>query len=88
MAIPTNQKKPVLQHDEIEFTAKMLFQTFGTLVLNTKQTAEALGQAEITLKINRANGTGIPYIKLGDRAIRYQVTEIAKYLANNTMAVM
>lgn len=73
--------------NETEFTAKLLFNKYNTLLLDTIQAAETIGQAPITLKINRANATGIPYIKLG-KSIRYNVYDIAKYLANNTMAVI
>lgn len=79
-------KTNATHRDDLEFTAKELFNQFETLVLDTKQTSLATNQSVITLKVNRANATGIPYIKLG-KSVRYHVLEIAKYLSNNTMAV-
>lgn len=67
------------QYEEITFMAKILFERFGSVALDTKQVAEAIGRSEIALKQDRANGVGIPYSKIGC-LVKYQVTEIAKYL--------
>jgi hypothetical protein len=71
------------KQDEIAVMAKMLFEKYGVVAMDTKQTAEAIGQAEITLKQNRANAIGLQFVKLG-ASVRYSVMEIAKYMIERT----
>jgi hypothetical protein len=71
------------KQDEIATMARMLFDKYGVVALDTKQAAEAMGQAEVTLKQNRANAMGLQFVKLG-ASVRYSVMEIAKYLIERT----
>ncbi|PHM16465.1 MAG: hypothetical protein CJD30_11405 [Sulfuricurvum sp. PD_MW2] len=74
------------QSDEIKMVSHMLFQQYGALVLDTKQVASILGIAEITLKQNRGNGIGLPYVKVG-KSVKYKIIDIANFLFKNTMKV-
>lgn len=75
------------QYDEITFVAKMLFEKFGAVALDTKQVAEAIGRSEISLKQDRSNGIGIPFSKLGS-LVKYSTIEIAKYLVSTQQKTM
>jgi len=73
-------------HNEIELLSKLLFDKYGQIVLDTKQTAEVVGKSVIALKTDRINGTGIPYSKMG-RLIRYTLTDVAQYIIENRKEV-
>lgn len=77
----TNQKA------DVEFYAKMLHEKYGTLALTTPQTSEVTSRAEITLKLDRAEGIGIPYSKFGT-SVKYLILDVAKYIVKNQMKVM
>lgn len=74
------------QLEEIKLISKILFDKFGAVTLDTKQASSAIGLSEITLKQNRVNGIGMPYVKLG-KSVKYQITEIAKFISGNTIRV-
>lgn len=49
--------------------------------LLTPQQVETLtGRKRNTLAIDRMRGRGIPYVKVGPRAVRYHVRDIEKYI--------
>ena len=73
--------------DEIQFMAKILFDKYAQLALDTEQTAEVIGKAPITLKVDRGAGRGLPYTRAG-RFVRYNITDVAEYLVNNRVKVM
>lgn len=72
--------------DEIKFLAKMLFDKYNTLALDTKTTGLIVGKAEITLKTDRAESRGMPYSKMG-HLVKYSVTDIAAYLVQQRQKV-
>ena len=74
------------QSDEIKLLVSTLFDKYGQVALDTKTTGEVIGKAEITLKTDRANGTGLSYSRAG-RFIRYSITDIATYILENRVKV-
>jgi len=48
--------------------------------MNTRETAEYLGMAEITLKRWRLVGEGPDYFRIGGRKIRYWKSAVDKWL--------
>lgn len=75
------------QYEEIQFVAKLLFEKYGSITLDTKQVSEAIGRSEISLKQDRANATGIVWSRVGN-LVKYSTVEIAKYLINTQQKVM
>jgi len=73
--------------DEIKFLAKMLFEKYNTLALDTNVAAEIVGKSAITLKLDRAESKGISYSRVG-RFIKYSVTDIATYLVGQRQQVV
>lgn len=57
---------------------------FKTL-LTPKQVSEILGVSVLTLANSRSSGIGvaIPFIKLSNRAIRYDLSDVEQYVKNN-----
>lgn len=55
-----------------------------TSYLSTRQLAERLGLATITLELWRARGSGPPYLKLG-RAVRYDLAEVERWLSDQAV---
>lgn len=49
-----------------------------------KQVSKLLGISAIKLRIDRMNGIGLPYVKIG-RCVRYKAADIEAYLENNTV---
>ena len=47
--------------------------------------ATYLGLSEATLERDRWRGGDIPYIKIGPRAIRYDLEQLNKYIERNTL---
>ena len=61
----------------------MLFDQAVPNLLNTEQVAELLGLKPHTLAVARCEGSlKIPYFKIG-RSVRYQRSDIEKYLSAN-----
>tara|TARA_B100001123_G_C15183907_1_gene976502 strand:- start:271 stop:480 length:210 start_codon:yes stop_codon:yes gene_type:complete len=48
--------------------------------------ATYLGLSEATLERDRWRGGDIPYIKIGPRAIRYDLEQLNKYIERNTVS--
>lgn len=73
-----------------EIMAKLLFEKYGKIGLNTTETAEVLGCSEKTLEMDRGNARGIPYTKRLNKAkgqVIYNISTIAKFLVDNEIKV-
>lgn len=71
-------------HEEIRELSKLLYLKYGSLTLDTIQTAQATNRSKISLERDRRHGIGIPYTKLGansgsDKAL-YCVMDISRYI--------
>ena len=65
----------------------LLYQKYGTLLLKTKDVAKELNRSELSLIRDRANGTGMKYVKHSKTTqgrVYYSVEEIANYIAADT----
>jgi len=52
-------------------------------LLSTKEAANYLGISVSTLEQSRINGNlGIPFVKLGSRAVRYRMEDLERYLSS------
>ena len=51
-----------------------------TQLLNTQQAAEFLGVSIAFLERDRWAGARVPYIKVGSRAVRYQLNDLEQYV--------
>jgi hypothetical protein len=72
--------------DEITTYAQFLFNEYGTLSLNTEETAKAVNRSAIALKKDRCNGIGIPYTK-SSRAVKYNAIDIARWIVESKVRV-
>ena len=54
-------------------------------LIKQKEAAECLGLSEATLERDRWRGGEIPYIKVGPRAIRYDLNQLDAYLESKTI---
>ena len=54
-------------------------------LVKQKEAAERLGLSEATLERDRWRGGEIPYIKVGPRAIRYDLNQLDDYLETKTV---
>ena len=54
-------------------------------LIKQKEAAECLGLSEATLERDRWRGGEIPYIKVGPRAIRYDLNQLDAYLESRTV---
>ena len=54
-------------------------------LVTQKEAATYLGLSEATLERDRWRGGDIPYIKVGPRAIRYELEQLNKYIEHNTV---
>ena len=54
-------------------------------LVKQKEAAECLGLSEATLERDRWRGGEIPYIKVGPRAIRYDLNQLDAYLESRTV---
>ena len=54
-------------------------------LVKQKEAAERLGLSEATLERDRWRGGDIPYIKVGPRAIRYDLDQLDAYLESKTV---
>ncbi len=54
-------------------------------LVKQKEAAERLGLSEATLERDRWRGGEIPYIKVGPRAIRYDLNQLDNYLETKTV---
>jgi predicted DNA-binding transcriptional regulator AlpA len=51
-----------------------------TQLLNTQQAAEYLGVSVAFLERDRWAGARVPFIKIGSRAVRYQLNDLEQYV--------
>ena len=54
-------------------------------LVGQKEAAEYLGLSEATLERDRWRGGNIPYIRVGPRAIRYDLEQLNEYINRNTV---
>ena len=54
-------------------------------LVGQKEAAEYLGLSEATLERDRWRGGDIPYIRIGPRAIRYDLEQLNRYIDRNTV---
>jgi hypothetical protein len=54
-------------------------------LVGQKEAAEYLGLSEATLERDRWRGGDIPYIRIGPRAIRYDLGQLNRYIDRNTV---
>ena len=54
-------------------------------LIKQNEAASYLGLSEATLERDRWRGGDIPYIKIGPRAIRYDLEQLNKYIEHNTV---
>ena len=54
-------------------------------LIKQSEAARYLGLSEATLERDRWRGGDIPYIKVGPRAIRYDLEQLNKYIEHNTV---
>ena len=52
---------------------------------DAKRTAEYLGTTEDVLARERQDRRGLPYVVIGQRRIRYRVSDIAAYVSANVV---
>jgi excisionase family DNA binding protein len=50
--------------------------------------ANYLGLSEATLERDRWRGGNIPYVKVGSRAIRYDLEQLDEYIERNTVKII
>ena len=55
-------------------------------LIKQSEAASYLGLSEATLERDRWRGGDIPYIKIGPRAIRYDLEQLNKYIEHNTVS--
>ena len=53
-------------------------------LLTTKQAAPILGVSTAFLERDRWAGARIPYIQIGDRAVRYRMCDLMKFIESRT----
>jgi len=51
-----------------------------TQLLNTTQAAQFLGLSKAFLERDRWAGAKVPFIKIGDRAVRYRLQDLENYI--------
>jgi hypothetical protein len=69
-----------------EILARLLFEKFGKIALNSEEAASVIGADIKTLEADRAEALGIPYTRRNNKAkgqVMYAVTTIAKTLIKN-----
>jgi|TARA_B100000959_G_C14617459_1_gene474745 excisionase family DNA binding protein len=54
-------------------------------LVGQKEAAEYLGLSEATLERDRWRKGNIPYIRVGPRAIRYDLEQLDEYIERNTV---
>ena len=54
-------------------------------LVGQKEAAEYLGLSEATMERDRWRGGNIPYIRVGPRAIRYDLEQLNEYIDRNTV---
>lgn len=72
--------------NEYETLSKLLFEKFGKITLDEKETAQVVGCSEKVLQKDRAEARGISYSRRNGKSrgqIMYSITAIAKHLIDN-----
>ena len=54
----------------------------NTRLLNTSEAAQFLGVSKAFLERDRWAGARIPFVRVGDRAVRYQLSELEAYIVD------
>ena len=54
-------------------------------LVGQREASEYLGLSEATLERDRWRGGDIPYIRVGPRAIRYDLEQLDEYIDRNTV---
>ena len=54
-------------------------------LVGQREASEYLGLSEATLERDRWRGGNIPYIRVGPRAIRYDLEQLNEYIDRNTV---
>ena len=54
-------------------------------LIGQKEAADYLDLSEATLERDRWRGGDIPYIRIGSRAIRYDLAQLNEYIDRNTV---
>ena len=57
-------------------------------LVGQKEAAEYLGLSEATLERDRWRKGNIPYIRVGPRAIRYDLEQLDEYIERNTVKII
>ena len=55
-------------------------------LLTTKEAARLLGVSKAFLERDRWAGARIPFIRIGDRAVRYRLSELEAYITSRQQA--
>lgn len=72
--------------NEYEVLSKLLFEKFGKVTLNEKETAQVVGCSDKVLQKDRSEARGIAFLKRNGKErgqIMYSITAIAKHLIDN-----
>lgn len=73
-------------NEEIKVFSEMLFNKYGTLVLDTIQVSKLILRSKISLERDRRNAEGIPYTKLGSTIgsgkATYNINDISTYIVS------
>ncbi|MBD3843804.1 MAG: hypothetical protein IE909_18390 [Campylobacterales bacterium] len=76
--------------EDYKMISTFLFEKFGKIALNPKETAAVLGKTEAGLKKDREEGIGIPYTRINGKEKGkplYSVTAIAKTIVDNQIKI-
>jgi len=57
-------------------------------LIKQSEAASYLGLSEATLERDRWRGGNIPYVKVGSRAIRYDLEQLDEYIERNTVKII
>ena len=75
-----------INKQEVELMVRLLFDRYGSLVIDPGDVSELTGRSEASLTRDRAEATGIPVTKTGkakgsDR-VKYSIYDIAEYIVD------
>ena len=73
-----------INKQEVELMVRLLFDRYGSLVLDPGDVSELTGRSEASLSRDRAEATGIPVTKTGKATgsdpVRYSIFDVAQYV--------
>ncbi len=55
--------------------------------LNERQVSKIVGRAIQTLRNDRHRGQGIPYVKMGQRSVRYKLSDVLVFMESRRVEV-